>query len=218
MNLATTRTDREEALSAEEFVWDVEGSVEAHAFLLSPLLALLRSSGACDVLDLGCGNGSLTALLQEHGHRMTGLDHSRSGIEIARHHHPGITFDRFDVMEPLPLELCGAFDAVVSAEVVEHLLLPRKLFQRALEALRPGGVVVVTTPFHGYWKNLALALSGKFDDHWHPLRDFGHVKFFSRRTLTQLFEEFHLRDITFTTTGRIPPLARSMILSGRKAK
>lgn len=216
MSVSTTRTDRAAQLSADEFVWDVDGSVEAHAFLLPRLVDRLRARGARDVLDLGCGNGSLTASLEAHGYCMTGLDHSRSGISIARRLHPGIRFDEFDIAEPLPSAWHGSFDAVVAAEVIEHLLLPRKLFERALEALRPGGSLIVTTPFHGYWKNLALALTGKFDDHWHPLRDFGHVKFFSRQTLTRLFDEFQFDDLEFATTGRIPPLARSMILSGRR--
>lgn len=216
MTTTTTQTDRMAALAAEEFLWDVEGPVEAHRFLLGPIVDRLQKCSAADVLDLGCGNGALTAALRERGFRMTGMDHSQSGIEIARRRHTGIRFERFDVTEPLPQGLEGRFDAVVAAEVIEHLLLPRKLLERAREALRPGGSLIVTTPFHGYWKNLALALTGRFDDHWHPLRDFGHVKFFSRRTLSMLFEELGYQDLSFVTTGRIPMLARSMILSGRK--
>jgi 2-polyprenyl-6-hydroxyphenyl methylase/3-demethylubiquinone-9 3-methyltransferase len=74
----------------------------------------------------------------------------------------------------------------------------------------------VTTPYHGYLKNLALAVTGSFDQHWAPLRDYGHVKFFSRRTLTQLFEEFGYTDISFRTAGRVPPLAKSMVVTGIK--
>jgi len=99
-------------------------------------------------------------------------------------------------------------------EVIEHLLLPRRLVEAALSALRPGGLVVLTTPYHGYLKNLALALSNGFDAHWHPLRDFGHVKFFSRHTLLALLEEYGLRALRFSTAGRVPLLAKSMIVSG----
>jgi 2-polyprenyl-6-hydroxyphenyl methylase/3-demethylubiquinone-9 3-methyltransferase len=37
---------------------------------------------------------------------------------------------------------------------------------------------VISTPFHGYWKNIALAVSGKFDDHFTALWNGGHIKFF----------------------------------------
>ena len=77
----------------------------------------------------------------------------------------------------------GTFDTVLSAEVVEHLFLPRELFARAREALGDGGRLVVTTPYHGYAKNLALAVFGQFDQHWVPLSDYGHIKFFSKATL-----------------------------------
>jgi len=104
---------------------------------------------------------------------------------------------------------------VVAVEVVEHLLLPRQLLERAREALRPGGIFIATTPYHGFLKNLALALTNKFDHHWHPLRDYGHVKFFSRETLSQLFGEQGLKVQRFARVGRVPALAKSMILQGR---
>jgi 2-polyprenyl-6-hydroxyphenyl methylase/3-demethylubiquinone-9 3-methyltransferase len=101
-------------------------------------------------------------------------------------------------------------------EVIEHLLLPRLLLASAFQALRAGGVFVLSTPFHGYWKNLALAVTNKFDDHWHPLRDFGHVKFFSKKTLSNLFMEQGLQVDRILALGRVPPLARSMIVEAVK--
>ncbi len=167
------------------------------------------------MLDLGCGNGWFTAALARCGFDVVGVDQSESGIAIARQAHPGLCFERCDLTAHLGTSLVGRFDAVVSVEVIEHLLLPRRLIENALGALRPGGQLVVTTPFHGYLKNLALALGGRLDAHWHPLRDFGHVKFFSRATLTALFLEYGFTDLRFRTVGRIPPLARSMVVTGR---
>jgi len=59
---------------------------------------------------------------------------------------------------------------------------------------------------------MALALTNCFDDHWHPLRDFGHVKFFSRKTLSLLAQEagFSIKD--FIRVGRVPAFACSMIV------
>lgn len=212
---AATRTDRTPSVEATEYVWDVDGVPEADAFILPALMRLLPPAPAT-VLDLGCGNGHAAGVLAARGYAVTGSDHSASGLAIARARWPGIEFFRHDLAEPLPEAHAGRYDAVVAIEVVEHLLLPRRLMHAAMTALRPGGRLVVSTPFHGYWKNLALALAGAFDRHWHPLRDFGHVKFFSRTTLTALFEESGFRALDFATVGRIAPLARSMLMSGKK--
>lgn len=204
--------DRNLSSATEEFVWRDTEVPESHQYLVSPTVKVLRDRRARVVLDLGCGNGSFSALLQSQNFLVVGCDASASGIALARQAHPTVDFLEHDISNPLPASFAGAYDAVVSLEVVEHLMQPRHLVARAYNALRPGGVLILSTPYHGYWKNLALAFTNKFDAHWHPLRDFGHVKFFSRRTLSQLVCEagFSVRD--FIRVGRIPVLACSMIL------
>jgi 2-polyprenyl-6-hydroxyphenyl methylase/3-demethylubiquinone-9 3-methyltransferase len=211
---AETRTERNLSSASTEYLWDVAEEAGSHAYLLPPVIAELERHGGRRVLDLGCGNGSFTAKLHAAGYDVTGLDHSHSGVALARREHPGIPFDRHDLHDELPEAHRRRYDAVVAVEVIEHLLLPRRLMSAATAALREGGMLLVTTPYHGYLKNLALALAGKFDEHWAPLRDYGHVKFFSRATLTQLFEEFGYGDVRYRSAGRIPALAKSMVVSG----
>lgn len=208
----STSTDNSLSIAAREFVWADSNAPRAHNYLIPPMVKALRESCVRTVLDLGCGNGACSALLQSRGFAVTGCDASVSGIAFARQKHPAVKFFEHDISGPLPSRCVGCYDAVVSLEVVEHLLQPRHLVANACEALRPGGIFVMSTPFHGYWKNLALAITNSFDDHWHPLRDFGHVKFFSRKTLLPLVCEagFSIRD--FMRVGRIPAFACSMIV------
>jgi 2-polyprenyl-3-methyl-5-hydroxy-6-metoxy-1,4-benzoquinol methylase len=164
------------------------------------------------LLDLGCGNGSLTARLADAGFSVTGAEHSESGLVQARAAFPNVTFVAQDINQPFPANFHASFDVVVAVEVIEHLWFPRALFQRAAEVLKPDGVLMITTPFHGYLKNLALAVTNKFDDHWHPYEDYGHVKFFSQKTLTAMAHEQGFRVTHFGRVGRVPVLAKSMIV------
>lgn len=210
--------DKNLSLAADEFVWEEGGDSPVHCLVKPPIVNLLRKNSASKVLDLGCGNGAFTHLLHQQGFKVEGFDGSASGVELARKHYPDIQFSQLDLVAGhIPEHYRNQFDAVVSVEVIEHLLLPRMLMKNAMQALKPGGLLILTTPYHGYWKNLALALTNGFDAHWHPLRDYGHIKFFSRQTLTQLFEEYSLEQIRFQTVGRIHPLANSMIVSGLKS-
>jgi 2-polyprenyl-3-methyl-5-hydroxy-6-metoxy-1,4-benzoquinol methylase len=213
---SATHTDRMASISAEEFVWDIAGHADSHDMILPALLPLIELAAPREILDLGSGNGSLAGLLSSKGYAVTGLEYSQSGIDIARKSFPQVRFEQHDLANSLSADHVNEYDCVISIEVIEHLLLPRKLMEAGLQALRPGGLFVLTTPFHGYWKNLALALTGSFDKHWHPLRDFGHIKFFSRATMLELFREYGFTDVRFETLGRIPPLAKSMLVSGRK--
>jgi 2-polyprenyl-3-methyl-5-hydroxy-6-metoxy-1,4-benzoquinol methylase len=211
-----TKTDRELSLSSNEFIWDSEGLTEIHSFIEKPIISYLKSKSVSTVLDLGCGNGSFTNIIASHGYQVVGLDHSDTGINLARKQFPLIHFKQHNVQDLLASEHHLRYDAVVSNEVIEHLLLPRKLIRNAYDALKPGGLFILTTPFHGYWKNLVLAVTNKFDEHWHPLRDYGHIKFFSKSTILGLLSEFDFQLLEFKTVGRLPAFARSMIVTAEK--
>jgi len=108
------------------------------------------------------------------------------------------------------------FDIVISTEVVEHLYAPREWARGCFGALRPGGRFICTTPYHGYLKNLVISLAGKWDSHANPLWDGGHIKLWSKRTLTKLLSEVGFRNFEFRGAGRLPGLWMTMIVRAEK--
>lgn len=97
------------------------------------------------VLDLGCGDGHLIAVVGQgrSAARCVGLDLSPSMVESARERFrgvDGVEFAVHDLMEPLGQEL-GQFDVVLSALAIHHLSDERKrtLFVEIFGLLKPGG-------------------------------------------------------------------------------
>ena len=197
-----------------EFAWSGFGPRKAHAHLGRPIVARLDRHHVRSVLDLGCGNGWFTAALARCGFEAMGVDSSRSGIAIAQRENPGMPFVLHDLCQPPVPEWLGRFDAVVAIELIDHLALPRRAIDSALLALKPGGLLIVSVPHHGYAKNLGLAVAGCFDMRWQSLDDHGRMRFYSRHTLTALMREFDLHDLRVETAGRLPPFSRSLIASG----
>ena len=189
----------------------------AHAYLFPAVTELLATCKRGPVLDLGCGNGWLAHRLILDGHDVYGIDASVTGIEHARARHPGRFFVG-RIGDGLPPGLAGVeFSTVISTEVVEHLYDPRALLRSAKAALRsePEGRLILSTPYHGYLKNLSLAVLGKLDDHFTALWDGGHVKFFSRRTMETMLRQEGFQPLAFRGAGRAPYLWKSMLVSAR---
>lgn len=170
------------------------------------------------VCDLGCGNGYLAGLLGRGGYKVVGVDASTSGVAIARKTHgSSAEFVISDIDEKLATMLGSGFDAVISSDVIEHLYRPRLLPRCAAMLLRPGGWLVVGTPYHGYLKNLALSLVNGWDAHHGVHWDGGHIKFFSVRTLARVLESEGFAVDRFTFHGRVAWLWKNMICVAQKA-
>jgi len=175
---------------------------------------LLREAGARRVLDAGAGAGDFVAALVEDGYETVGLEVSERAVALAEERHPGSTLVRHSVEElPWPVEQ-GSFDAVVALEVIEHLLRPRRLLDGAHAALRPGGRVLLSTPYHGLAKNLVLA-AFRFDRHFAVEGD--HIRFFSDAALRRLAGETGFDVEKIVHLGRTWPLwANSFVSLGRR--
>jgi len=171
------------------------------------------------VLDVGCGNGYLAGVFADQGCSVVGIDLSETGIAQARAAYPKVRFEILPADDMLLKHLGEpAFDVVVSTEVVEHLYDPQAFVRGCRDALKMGGRFVCSTPYHGYLKNLAISQAGVWDTHANPLWDGGHIKLWSRKTLTRLLAENGFGDIQFQGAGRVAFLWGSMILSGNRIK
>jgi 2-polyprenyl-3-methyl-5-hydroxy-6-metoxy-1,4-benzoquinol methylase len=173
--------------------------------------------GGNRVCDIGCGNGRLVISLAESGSTVVGVDASASGIDIARRsarRDLAATFVQADIdprLSDILLRFGGAFDVVVSVDVIEHLFQPRLLVETAWRILRPGGRFVVCTPYHGYFKNVAISVLGKWDAHHDVNWDGGHIKFFSVRTLSAAVTQCGFAVEGFRFFGRAPLIWKNMV-------
>lgn len=197
----------------ENYGWtDVEP--ESSGYINRGILEIIKATSPQPgtVLDAGCGNGVLAKVLTDSGYDVTGVDGDRGAIDIARRKYPSIRFETCLFESPPP----GKFDFVCSTEVVEHLYAPHELARYCYEALSPGGYLAISTPYHGYLKNLALSLTDGWDKHhtadWHG----GHIKFWSLQTLSRLLKDAGFEVTGFKGVGRLPYLWKSMILIARR--
>ena len=199
-----------------EFEWQTEaaGNGESGKKLTGVFVELVKKlDGVRSICDLGCGNGHISGQLAALGYEVTGVDASASGIQIAQHAVPDGNFVQALIDRDLDI---GKFDLVISSDVIEHLYRPSDLLEATVAQLKPGGHVLLGTPYHGYLKNLVLAATGKMDAHFSALHDGGHIKFFSVNTLSKLVRSHGFDDLHFTFYGRAPWLWKNMICHARR--
>jgi SAM-dependent methyltransferase len=97
-----------------------------------------------EVLDAGAGEGYGAAMLAEGATSVVGVDLEPEVVEYAAARYPAVRFQTADLtVLPFPGQ---SFDAVVSFQVIEHLQRPREFVSECARVLRPGGVLVLSTP------------------------------------------------------------------------
>lgn len=209
----------------QEYYYSNPNSAHHHKYLINPLIKMIHSASPPlknqpkpRILDIGCGNGSLTNLIAQQGYEIVGVEDSKSGVRLAQEEFINCRFIHGSIYDLPYTEIGGQFDIIISCEVIEHLFYPKALVRNTKQLLKPNGRLILTTPYHGYLKNLALAISGKMDKHFTALWDGGHVKFFSVLTMKSLLISEGYEDIRFKFAGRIPYLWKSMLCSARLVK
>ena len=169
----------------------------AYAYSEDVNWGLLRLWGArrgASVLDVGCGFATTSERLRRQGNRVTGIEANPDALAVAT--------QRLD--ELIDGDLCDTariaarigerrFDAVIFADVLEHLAWPGPVLRDYLRFVAPGGVVLVSLPNVGLWSTRLALLGGRFEYADSGVLDRTHLRFFTRESARRLLEQAGLR-------------------------
>jgi SAM-dependent methyltransferase len=142
------------------------------------------------VLEVGCGCGELGRLLRGRGHHVTGIELVPEAAEHARRWLDCVvTADVEQDGFPFPP---ASFDALVFADVLEHLVDPWRVLRQAVDVLAEGGVVVASIPNVQNIDVLRRLLCGRWDYRERGILDIGHLRFFTLHSIHTLFAQADL--------------------------
>ena len=141
--------------------FDVTAAVEARSFWCRSRIRIIRGmveryadrTRTLDMLDIGCGIGGMVGGLQSLGRlTLTGSEIYLSGLRYARARLPEASFIQLDATR-IPFE--DSFDIVGAFDVLEHIDEDERVMASVHDALRPGGLFLVTVPQYPWmWSHL----------------------------------------------------------------
>ncbi len=191
-----------------ESVWaDAPADPEPWAWERRRALLLSEARRGERVLDLGCGAGRFVAALRAAGVDAVGVELAEAALERARRNVPGADLRLLEDDGSIPLEH-GSVDLVWCSEVLEHVADGAHLLQEARRVLRTGGRVLVTVPYHGRAKNLAIALA-RFEAHFDPQGQ--HLRFFTRRSLASSLRAAGFAEPAVRAVGGVPLFRETLV-------
>jgi 2-polyprenyl-3-methyl-5-hydroxy-6-metoxy-1,4-benzoquinol methylase len=161
-------------------------------------------SGSNRILDIGCGSGPLGALLRKYGHQIeiVGIDKDSKALETAAPSYDRVFSMDLDAFVGIPYPQ-GYFDAIVLADVLEHLKTPNDFLRTIGKYLAPTGMVVISLPNVARLEVRIKLLLGKFNYTPSGIMDKTHLHFYTYSTARSLVENagFVIRKIEYTGLG-----------------
>jgi SAM-dependent methyltransferase len=153
-------------------------------------LKLIQASagGPGKLLEIGTGAGFFLKAAQRAGWQVQGVELSAEAAAFARER---LGLDIAQLPAERLGELLETFDVVVMFEVIEHLFDPRRVLELIRQRLRPGGVLVLSTPNFNALSRLALGQS------WAVLTPGEHLYYFTRDSLQALLQAAGFNAIQF---------------------
>jgi 2-polyprenyl-3-methyl-5-hydroxy-6-metoxy-1,4-benzoquinol methylase len=180
-----------------------------------PIISKLIPHGFTQtILDYGCGKGKiLSDILQLNPEsRVYGADISRTALREAAKNVPKAKLLSINDNQrvSLPSRSC---DYILSLDVIEHVYDTEKVFLEFNRLLKPGGTLLLSTPYCGLIKNIIVALIG-FELVYDPVSP--HIRFYTKKSLIRIVKKFGFEPNIFKTYGRFYPVYSGMVLQAKK--
>jgi 2-polyprenyl-3-methyl-5-hydroxy-6-metoxy-1,4-benzoquinol methylase len=143
---------------------------------------LVREEPKGTLLDVGCGDGSVSARFVGEGWSVSGVELGPKNVEKARK--KGIDAVAMNVEEGLPYKR-NIFDLVIAGEIIEHLTTPDSFLKECYRVLKPNGILILTTPNICFLWSRVRVLFGKLPYDVFPI----HLQHFTLSSLKKLLSE-----------------------------
>lgn len=157
------------------------------------------------ILDLGAGEGALSARLSDLGFQVISADKDQVNFKCKKSKFFCINFDLIDEINGFVEAHEDYFDAVLGVEVIEHVENQWQYISQLMKMLKPGGMVLITTPNTSSWlSRLIFFFTGRF----HQFSDddllYGHINPISPWELSMILSDSGAKDIQIAPAGTLP--------------
>ncbi|GAA3525370.1 glycosyltransferase [Zobellella aerophila] len=151
------------------------------------------------ILEVGCSSGYLGVALREAGHRVFGVEPTHEAAQVAA----GVLDNVFEgFVQDFFVEFPDLkFDVVIYGDVLEHIADPKGVLELTRNHLAPSGFVIASVPNVAHICIRAMLLEGRWDYTDLGIMDRTHLRFFTKKTLVELFSKsaYKITDINSTT-------------------
>jgi 2-polyprenyl-3-methyl-5-hydroxy-6-metoxy-1,4-benzoquinol methylase len=205
-----------EEISASKYVSFNESPGSTHELLVGLVPPQAR------VLEFGCATGYMSEVLRNRlGCSVTGVEVSPEAAAIAADRCDHVIVGDAEELDYDDLLGDERFDAVLFADVLEHLRDPAALLRRVRPFISDEGVVIASLPNVAHASVRLALLGGEFRYRETGLLDDSHVRFFTRDSIQDLFEEsgyaitnwlrqrVDLREAEIAVPAHVPEQARA---------
>lgn len=153
------------------------------------LVARLPVDSSASILEIGCGSGATGALALARGRAATytGVELFESAAAEARRHLSQVIVGDVERLA-FTWQPC-TFDALILSEVLEHLLEPWAVLKRLHPFVRPGALVLASSPNISHWRVIRELIAGRFRLADQGVFDRTHMRWFTPESYAAMFAQ-----------------------------
>jgi len=164
----------------------------------------LLSTGS-EILDVGAGEGALSERLSDAGFKVTALDINEKDFKSKKSKFCQLNFNDENELSNFSAQYTEKFDGVIGVEVIEHIENPWKYIDFMKRLIKPGGILLITTPNITSWLSRLIFL---FEGRFHQFADgdlsYGHIAPISSWELRVVLKNSGFEKVEILPGGTLP--------------